>query len=294
MIRLFVTVEGVDAVIDAGYTVIRVYTDVTEGGTFTTLDGTITLVAATESYEYTDLDGTSATWYKTAYWGAVPGEGDKSEALQGSTSVAYGTVKELRAEIGKTITTDDVELAALLDAAAENINRFCNRPDGFLSDGTAAARLYVGSGTGWQRIDECTGVTQVRVRPSATSDYETWTSADYILCAGDDRFPNFNPIVQGKPYTALQTDPNGDYSIFYLDTTYPTVEVTAYWGYATTIPFSIKQACIMQAARWYKRLQGAMSDTLASVEAGLMIYTRSLDPDIQRLLVDGRFVRRYG
>jgi hypothetical protein len=46
----------------------------------------------------------------------------------------------------------------------------------------------------------------------------------------------------------------------------------------------------MQSARWYKRLQGAMSDALASGELGMLLYQKSLDPDIRRILVDGRYI----
>ena len=206
--------------------------------------------------------------------------------------MAYATVTEIKTSLNKTDNTDDGVLVQLLDAASENIDRFCNRPDGFMADTTATARLYRGSGTGWQRIDEFVEVSTVKVKPSSTSSYETWTSSDYLECAGDERFPNYNPTVQGKPYDALRVDPNGDYTIFYQDGTYPTVEITAKWGYATQVPYSIKTACIMQAERWYKRMKSGMSDTLASAEIGMLMYTRSLDPDIQRLLVDGRFVRR--
>ena len=205
--------------------------------------------------------------------------------------MAYATVTELRAELGKDVTDDDTVLVRLLDAATRNIDDACNRPDGFVSDTTASARLYPGNNQEFIRIDEFTSVTQVRVRPAATSDYETWTSADYMACAGDRRFPDYNPAAKGKPYTALRTDPNGDYTIFYADTEYPTVEVTACWGYATSVPVTVKTACIMQAVRWYKRLKSGMSDTLASVDTGLLMYTKTLDPDVKRLLRDGRYIR---
>lgn len=205
--------------------------------------------------------------------------------------MAYATVTELRAELGKGVTDDDTVLVRLLDAATRNIDDFCNRPDGFAADTTASARLYMGNNQEFIRVDEFIAVTLVRVKPAATSSYETWTSADYMACAGDRRFPDYNPTVKGKPYTALRVDPNGDYSIFYADTQYPTVEVTARWGYASSAPPTIKTACIMQAVRWYKRLKSGMSDTLASVDAGQLMYTRTLDPDIQRLLRDGRYIR---
>lgn len=202
--------------------------------------------------------------------------------------MAYATVTELKAEMNKTGSEDDAVLVRLLDAATRNIDQACNRPCGFIADTTASARTYQGNNKGWLRIDECVSVTQVRVRPSSTSSYEAWTSSDYLTATGDERYPNYNSL----PITALRVDPNGDYSIFYRDGTYPTVEVTARWGYAASVPADIKIACIMQATRWYKRLQSAMSDTVASGEMGMLLYTQSLDPDIKRLLIDGRYVRR--
>jgi hypothetical protein len=206
--------------------------------------------------------------------------------------MAYASVAELRAELGKTDTGDDATLARLLDAATRNIDDACNRPDGFVADTKATARTYPGSNRGWLRIDECVSVDTVQVKPSSISAYEEWDDSDYLTCAGDERFPDYNPLVKGKPITALRIDPNGDYSVFHRDGTYPTVEVTAKWGYATLVPPTVKTACIMQAVRWYKRLQSGMSDTLAGAEMGILMYTQALDPDIKRLLVDGRYVRK--
>ncbi len=287
MIRLFILVEDVTAVMAAGFTTIRVYTDVSSTGTFVTLDGTTALVAGQESYEYTDTNGTDALWYKTAYYGIGPGESDMSPARKGETASAYGTVKELRAHMDKSAIADDWELAQLLDAAADNINRTCNRPDGFVSIPVATARTYPGSGTDWQWIDECTSLTQLRVKQTSTSTYDTWTTSDYMTATGDPRYPDYN----STPKTALYVDPNGDYSVFYKDGAYPTVEVTAYWGYATTVPDDIRMACVMQAARWYKRLQSAMADSAASADLGMLLYRQSLDPDIKRILVEGRYVK---
>lgn len=313
MIRLFVTVEDIDAVIAAGYTVIRVYTDTSETGDFTTLDGTITLVASTVSYEYTDLDGTSATWYKTAYYDAAVGEGTKSAARRGDTRAAYATVEEFRAEIDKTSTTDDLTIARLLDAATRTIDRFCNRPDGFMADVTASARYFVGSGDTIQWINECASVSALAVKDSPSDDegdYTTWTlgtvgtttDADVFPASGDPEVPDYN----STPYTFLVIGSNGAYSLFPSGsfTTrggfkpagsrtrgVPTVEVEARWGFALTVPHDIREAAIMQSARWFKRLQSAMADTAASSELGTLLYRQSLDPDIALILRSGRYIR---
>jgi hypothetical protein len=217
--------------------------------------------------------------------------------------MAYAITEELRRYINKADTGDDLILTEILAAAERNINRACNRPDGLVALTTATARRYAGSGKPYQWIDECTEVSTVEVKNSATdTTYDTWTSADYIEFSGDPEDPNFNIT----PYTGLMVDPTGDESLFtsgaytvrggFRPSTdvhrgVPTVRVTAMWGYATTVPADIKTATIMQAARWYKRLEGSMSDALASGELGMLLYQKSLDPDIKRLLVDGRYVR---
>ncbi len=312
MIRLFITVTDITTVMAAGYTQIRVYTDISDTGTFVTLDGTVTLVAGTGSYEYIDIDGASTTWYKTAYFGAVPGQGALSAARKGDTRAAYATVDELRDRVGITQTTHDVVLAGLLDAAAEAMNAFCNRPRGFMADAVASARYYAGTGEAHLKIDECVEITTVAVKESPTdSVFTAWTTpttnlasdGDWIAYSGGKHDPNFNDM----PYSALMVDPTGDQAVFtsgrmgtslgWPDSgergtrSVPTVRVTAKWGHSVTVDPNIREANVMQAARWYKRMSGSMSDTLASGELGMLVYTKSLDPDVQMILVAGRFVK---
>jgi hypothetical protein len=217
--------------------------------------------------------------------------------------MAYATPEELRRQIGKTSTATDTTLTAVLSAAERTINRFVNRPDGFEAAAAASARLYAGSGKPYQFVDECISITTVEVKDSATDDtYDTWTTADWIACSGDPEYPDFNNL----PYNLILVDATGDESIFtsgkytvrggFRPTTdvargVPTVRITARWGYSAAAPADIQEACIMQAARWFKRLEGAMSDALATGELGTLFYRQSLDPDIKMILVNGRYVK---
>ncbi len=225
--------------------------------------------------------------------------------------MAYATVAELKADINLDSTSDDTTLARLLDAASSTIDHFCNRPDGFVAPSAATCRYYVGDGSSCQRIDECVAITSVAVKDSPTDTaYTAWTSpttnmagdGDWVAFSGERESPNYNDT----PYTGLLVDPNGSYSVFtngaYVGlrgfppagTTrrnLPTVRVTARWGYAVTAPAAIKSACVMQTARWYKRLQSSMADVLASGEMGMLMYRQELDPDIKHILVGGRYVR---
>jgi hypothetical protein len=205
--------------------------------------------------------------------------------------MAYATVLELRAQIDRLIADDDVALAAILDAATISIDRACNRyRPGFEywnAPAVASARLYSGSGKAWQRIDPCIAITQVAVKDSVTdTTYTAWDAADWVAFQGSYERPTFNDL----PYTALMVAIDGDYAGFTRGIRGPSVRVTARWGESATPPADITEACIMQSARWYKRLQSAMSDTLASGEMGMLLFQKSLDPDIRRILVDGRHI----
>lgn len=296
MINLFILVENVTTVMAEGYTHIRVYTGATEDGAFTTLDGTVPLVADTESYTYTDNDGTNVLWYKTCYYSAANGNSDLSPARKGETSSAYATVIEFRNHTSMRGETDDWELAQILDGTARAINRYCNRPEGFAAIVNATMRYYAGSGSYYQWIDECVSVSSVAVKDSPTDDetsYTAWTvgtvgtttSADVFPARGSPSRPDFN----GAPYTLLIVGANGDYSTFTRGA--PTVAISARWGYATAAPDDIRLANLAWAARLYKRLQSSMADTAGSNEMGALYYRQALDPDIKTLLEGGRYVK---
>ena len=219
----------------------------------------------------------------------------------------YAMLAELKAQIGKDTAGDDVPMQALLNAAAVAIDNYCNRPDGFVADSSASARVYTGSGGSVQDIDECTSITTVAVKTSATaSSYTAWVGTDYIEFTGNQKRPDFQPTVKGKPFTALMIEPGGDYSYFTsgqytgirgfkpesnVAHGVPTVQVTAKWGYATTVPLAIKEAVLIQSARWYKRGQSAWADAVGSPELGQLMYRKQLDPDVKHLLDDGRYVK---
>lgn len=216
----------------------------------------------------------------------------------------YCSLAELKAAITKVSGDADSTIEIVIEAASRAIDRFCNRPDGFLAVATATARIYTGSGRGSQRIDECTSITLVEVKASVTdSTYTAWAVSDWYAGTGDPLRPNFNKV----PYTLLIVNPTGSYSYFVgghygglrgfrtesdseaLRGT-PTVRVTAKWGYATILPIQIKMACIAQSGRWYKRLGSSFADAVGSADMGQMFY-KSLDADLAFILKTGRFVR---
>lgn len=228
--------------------------------------------------------------------------------------MSYATPDELRLQINKTGnsgTASDDALQILLDAASEAIDWFCNRPDGFTADTTASARYYTGLGKPYLYIDECVEITTVAVKDSASdTTYTAWDTpttmfagdGDWLPFRGDHRKPNFNRL----PYTGLMTDPNGDYATFTngsyvtrggfppvsdIPRGVPTVKVTAKWGYAVTAPVRVKETCMIQAARWFKRGEGSWADMLSSADMGQPQFGQVLDKDLEFLLKMSRLVK---
>lgn len=223
-----------------------------------------------------------------------------------ASTAIYGTVAELNNRINKTTTSTipDADLLLLITAASRAVDNICNRPDGFDAPAGATARIYTALGRRYCFIDECVAITLVEVKDSISDDtYTAWAATDWEAFSGDPDQPDWNSL----PYDALMVDINGDYALFTSGNTaldrftgrrrrgynqaVPTVRVTARWGYSDAVPDVIREAALMQATRWYKRYQGAMSDTVAGPDFGTLLYRQVLDPDIRNILVGGRFVK---
>jgi hypothetical protein len=225
-----------------------------------------------------------------------------------ASTALYATHTELRSQIEKDKNASDGVLDFLIGVASRAVDGYTNRiEDGYVAPVAAVARDYVGSGTSSQMIDECVQIDSVAVKESITSTtYTAWTAADWLAARGSHRFPKF----YGLPYNLLVVDISGDESIFPSGWGYdvdhlwgdhhhqheataaqPTVRVTARWGYAATVPDPIKEATIMQAARFFERLKVGMADSLATTDLGELRFTKDLDPDVRFLLYHGRWIR---
>ena len=217
----------------------------------------------------------------------------------------YCTLDELKEAITVETSGHDSPLLGAITAASRAIDSYCNRPDGFVALATATARRFSGSGGAVQWVDECVEVTDVEVKDSATDTaYTAWAASDWLAASGNPENPDFHRT----PYRMLIVDPTGDYDHFtggrfawragfrpdpnsVRQRGTPTVRVTAKWGYAVSVPAQVKEACIIQTARWYKRGQSAWADTVANPDVGQLMYRKELDPDVKFILSDGGFVK---
>lgn len=135
---------------------------------------------------------------------------------------SYVTAEELADWIG-VVEDDDPNLALATEAASRAIDQACNRQFG----ATDAAEAHPFKAYYWR------GTTYIDVDDTFDVD---------LTVAGMDSFTLYPLRPWGKPYTQIQIPRHvGD-----------TVEVIAVWGWPE-VPDAIKQACLIQAARFWER-----------------------------------------
>lgn len=198
-----------------------------------------------------------------------------------SITNGYVHLAEIRGELGitdATDMTDDSRLENAVEAASRAIDNECGQR--FYLDSTATARYYTAEDSDYLRIHPVGLVTSFAIATDEDGDrtYETtWASTDY------DMLPD-NASADGRPWTALQTTPNGQHGFPGLRRG---VKVTAFWGWPS-VPAAIKRATMIQAVRLYKRRDAVFGQT-GSPETGVMTLP-ALDPDVKRLIAPYRVV----
>lgn len=189
---------------------------------------------------------------------------------------AYCTASELAAYAQIPDSGDDVELGLAAEAASRAIDHCCARQFGLLA--SVEARVLVAE---WKpRV----GAYHVRIPDlmTATGLVVTVSGAAVTAGVGYELLPR-DAAERGRPWeriaTLAATAPTlgvGDY----------TVTVTGRWGW-TAVPDTVKQATLLQAARFHKRRQAPFG-VAGSPEMGSEIrLLAKVDPDVEAML------RRY-
>jgi hypothetical protein len=225
-------------------------------------------------------------------------------------NTAYGTVAGLKSRIQKSDATDDTVIQGLLNAAAFCIDHWCNRAhnnpseiDTFLAPATASARIYTTRLGYYVLLDETPSITTVAMKDSPTDiTYTALAASDWVAFSGSPERPNFNRL----PYNGIMISAVGD-QVPFVSGSYsfrpgfrpsqtgrrgvPTLQVTAKWGYALTVPPVVTEATYVLTARWLKRGQSAWSDALASADFGMILYRQKVDPDVMMMLSNARLIK---
>lgn len=188
----------------------------------------------------------------------------------------YCTLAELQARMSIGDTVDDVILEQVITGVSRMIDAYTHR------------RFYAATETRYytpRRHDSCIVDDLLSVTTVATDDdgtrawATTWASSDYELMPP-------NAALDSKPYTVIQTTPAGRY---WFPRVSRGLKIAGSFGYAATTPAIIREACLLQAARVFKRKDSPFG--VAGVgELGVMRIS-TLDPDVKILLSS---MIRYG
>lgn len=168
-------------------------------------------------------------------------------------------------------TTDDTKLESIITAVSRMIDEYCGRH--FYVDAADATRYFTAEWPDRLECGDLTSVTTVKIDDGGRTYGTTWAATDYDLTP-------FDADDWGKPYTAIETTPNGKYA-------FPVglakaVQIVGKWGWPA-VPTPIEEACLLQTERLFKR-KDAIFGVMGAAEMGQMIVIPKLDPDVELLL----------
>jgi len=173
--------------------------------------------------------------------------------------------------IDTTHTEDDASIESIVEAVSRMIDKFCRRR--FYANGTDEKRYFTADRVCELYTDDIASITTLKTDDDADGTYETtWATSDY------QTWP-YNASLDGWPVMRLDVPVWGTKG-------FPThergVEIDGKFGFSA-IPAQVKQACILQAVRLFKRRDAPFGITGAA-EFGSVTTITSFDPDVKLLL----------
>jgi len=201
----------------------------------------------------------------------------------------YATLNEFKAYLFPSSnygTAEDAQMEAAIETASRMIDEHTSRR--FYSDANASARSYWADDPTRVVVDDFSTTTGLVIKTdtgdNGTYD-QTWAANEYFV----------EPVngvvggVAGWPYYVIVAKVP---KLFPGSGRRPRIQVTARWGWAA-VPKPVKQACLILAARIYRRAQ--TPEGYASGESfGAIRVSSKIDPDAQMLLAPYRKAGGYG
>jgi phage gp36-like protein len=185
----------------------------------------------------------------------------------------YASLNEVKQAMSIPVSdvVDDTMLEIAIESASRSIDAYTGR--NFYSSGTAT-RYFSPKSNYVCDTDDMAQFIEVKTTDSTDQYTIEWKTTDYQL-------EPLNNVVDGVyvPFTRIRAI--GD-NLFQPLNGEATVEVKAVFGY-TPMPIQIKQACIIQASRLFKRLDSPLG--VAGIgDLGVIRVSSRLDPDVAMLI----------
>jgi len=193
----------------------------------------------------------------------------------------YATLTDVKNALRITDAMDDALLETAIESASRLIDGFTARS--FYNAGTAV-RNYAATDAINLIIDDAITVTKVESTDEIGDTYTEWTATDYQLEPVNSRADGLYYPYTGIRAVNTYTWPVVDYQAL--------VKITGTWGWAS-VPTAVKQACIIQSSRIFKRLDSPLG-VAGFGDLGAIRVGRYLDPDVEQLLMPYRIMRNFG
>ena len=192
----------------------------------------------------------------------------------------YCTLADVKAALRITDSVDDSLLEMAVESASRLIDGYAYRY--FYNAGTAT-RDFVAEDSYLTIIDDLISISELKTTDEIGSDYVTWSADDYQLRPVNGKIDGLS-----VPYTSILST---DDLLFNIKGQQALVRVTGVWGWSA-VPIAIKQACVIQASRIYKRLDSPLG-IAGFGDLGAIRVGRALDPDVEQLVMPYRIMRNF-
>ena len=185
----------------------------------------------------------------------------------------YATLAEIKARlsIDSGDTQDDAMLEACVEAASRQIDKFTGTR--FFTAGSQD-RYFTALDPLRVIVDDATAITAIVQDLQANRTY-----TDTVDLSDVDLMPD-NAVQLGVPYQQLAIVPDSPKTFI---TDRRGIKVTGTWGYASSAPPAVKQACLLLAAAMFRR-KDAPFGIAGGGEVGQAIQLAAMDPTARLLL----------
>ena len=191
----------------------------------------------------------------------------------------YTTLLTVKTALG--IPVDERDDDFYLEATIESVSRMIDNHTGRRFYAETDTRYYAPISIDQIYTDDIITVTTLKTDDDNDGTFETtWATTDYNLMP-------FNAGENGRPYTWIETSGYGNCA--FPPGTKKAVQIVGSFGYATTAPKPVAEACKIQAIRLFKR-KDAPFGVIAGGDMQQSMTIPDLDPDVKMLL--SPYVRR--
>jgi len=192
----------------------------------------------------------------------------------------YATLVEVKAALRITDSVDD----SLLDMAVESASRLIDGYAGrqFYSSGTATRYFVAYDDFNVEVDDLANGTVTITTAQDADGVFDTtWGTDDYQL-------EPLNQILDGIGWAFTSIRAVGDF-LWPISGGEALIKVQGTFGWPA-VPIAVKQACIIQASRIFKRLDSPLG-IAGFGDLGAIRVSSQLDPDVAQLVMPYRRMR---